>query len=167
MGGMSSCRMPPHSVSDDEILTSGEVRMEQSHTLVQYTLRSLRIVHAAFLFSVALCAVIVVLITPHPSQQLKGSILIGAGAFTLIFLAVGFLMRLTFLQPNLEKLGTNSEDVDALARWRLASVVSAVVAEMSALVGVAVHFAGGTSTQSAIFIALSAVVMLLWWPRQP
>ena len=85
----------------------------------------------------------------------------------MIFLAVGFLMRLTFLQPNLEKLGTNSEDVDALARWRLASVVSAVVAEMSALVGVAVHFAGGTSTQSAIFIALSAVVMVLWWPRQP
>ena len=85
----------------------------------------------------------------------------------MMVLGVGFLARLIYVQPSVETLRTNQENAGPLLRWRLGSILSAVLAESAALFGVVIHFVGGPDVRAAIFIGASAVVMLLWLPRQP
>jgi hypothetical protein len=141
--------------------------MQEPAATIQNTLRFLRFFHAALLVSIVLYGLLLRLIPVRASQPPSSLMLTAGGALTVMVLGVGFLARLIYVQSSVETLRTDPEDAGAILRWRLGSILSAVLAESAALFGVVIHFVGGPDVQAAIFIGASAVVMLLWWPRQP
>jgi hypothetical protein len=93
--------------------------------------------------------------------------LIAAVVLALLAVGIGFGARLTYVGPAVETLRSNPEDPGALLRWRLVAILTAMLAECVALIGVVLHVVGGTNAQSGVFILASAAVLLLWWPRRP
>ena len=134
---------------------------------VQRALQSLRFVHAAFLISVALCAFTLGRIPVNPSRRPTADPFLSAGVLTLLILGVAFAARLTYVRPALATLRSNPDDAKALLRWRLVAILSALLADCVAVIGVILHVVGGTNVLSGVFLLASAVVLLLWWPRQP
>lgn len=104
-------------------------RMQESVAPILNTLRVLRVFHATLVLSVIVCGLFLRLIPSHPTQLPNFLVLTTAGVLTVAFLGVGLLARLVYLQPALETLRTNPNDVEALVRWRLVSFLSAVLAE--------------------------------------
>ena len=85
----------------------------------------------------------------------------------MLILGIGFVARLTYVRQGVKTLRSNPEDREALLRWRLVAILSAMLAVCVALIGLILHVVGGTSVQSGVFIVSSAAVLLLWWPRKP
>lgn len=141
--------------------------MQQPAATTEATLRSLRTVHGALLCSVVLYTIVVVRISPQTSQEFKPALLTPLGIASIVSLGIAFFVRSRTIRPAVEALRTKPDDAESLRRWRVGSVVSAVLAESVVLYGVAIHFMAGTSRQATPFFIVGAVVMLAWWPRRP
>lgn len=140
--------------------------MRRPTPTMEGNLRAVRIIHIILLYCMFFYIGFAEWMPPHTPHDVR---LIWT-AFLLICLAliaVTFNIRSRKLQTAVDVLQTQPDDPEALTRWRLANILSSVIAESIVLLGFALRFLGGSRIQSAPFYVVAIALMLIWWPRRP
>jgi hypothetical protein len=133
---------------------------------LENTIRSMRIIYVALLFTMILYVLMAEALTHHDVHDVH--VLWLAFLLTgLMIVGIALLFRIKMLQPAIETLQEKPDDQIALARWRAGNILSFVLAESIVLFGFALRFLGGTITQSLPFYIVGVALMLVWWPRRP
>jgi len=128
-------------------------------------LREMRVIYAVFLFSVVLYTIV----AEQFLAKAEGSVsLTFVVAFTVLAVLNGLVaqyFRRKKLVPSLEKLRRNPGDVAALKEWRFSTLLSLVLAEPIALLGVALRALGGGRNVAWPFFAAALILLLIWRPQ--
>jgi F0F1-type ATP synthase membrane subunit c/vacuolar-type H+-ATPase subunit K len=128
-------------------------------------LKMLRTLQAAFILSVVLYAFVgekfMALSATAPASPLVTGFTVVAMGMMLIALIV----RSRMVGPARERLEAAADDLDALKRWRLGTLISFVLIESVALYGFVLRVLGATRSQAAPFYLAAIVTMLIWTPR--
>ena len=128
------------------------------------SVRSMRIVHA-FLLAAIVGYLYVSERWPRPTSHPPAvfvetfSIL----AAIMVVIAIGFRRKL--LPSAMDALRHERGDAAALGRWRMANILSMVLAETVALYGLVLRAVGGSRPAAWSFFVVSFILMLLWRPR--
>lgn len=105
---------------------------------------------------------------PTPSPQAPDALLaILLGVVSAGMLVAGLVVRSRMIGRAYETLRVKPDDRESLNRWRVGAVLSAALAEAVVLYGLVLYLIGKPVRQAAPFFVVGAVVMLLWWPKQP
>jgi predicted Abi (CAAX) family protease len=132
-------------------------------SLLESSLRQMRIIHVALLLSIPLYVFAGEYLGPSEPRDVKlAQLALGAMAAADLGIAYFFRQRLRAAE---EALRMRAEDAAALARWRVASMVSLVICESTAVLGFALRLLGATLWQATPFYAVALVLMLVWVPR--
>jgi hypothetical protein len=134
-------------------------------TQQEIALKVLRSIHAIFVVSILLYAFTaekMVRTTTSPPQPILIAILLAAAAGA-IFIALR--VRRQMIQPAIESLRLQAEDVRALNRWRLGTLISFVLVECVALCGFVLRVLGAPRPRALPFYLLAILLMLAWTPR--
>lgn len=140
--------------------------MSKPAQTIEGSLRYVRMIYGALLFSIVLYIVVAEQVGDHASHDAQ-AVLLGLAAVSLLTTAVAVMVRIKLVQPAAEILQTQPNDSAAMGRWRSGIIASFVLAESIALCGCGVRFFGGTLLQASPFYAVAIALMLLWWPRRP
>lgn len=140
--------------------------MPESNRSLESSLREIRLLAGALLISALLYIPLGKSVGPSAPRDVRIYLLI------LVTLAVSDLwmasaLRLRSLRPGAEALHSNPADQGVLKSWRINQIVSLVMCETIALLGFGLRILGGTPVQTIPFYLLSALMMLVWWPRRP
>lgn len=127
--------------------------------------RTLQIVQAAFLGSIAMYALLVKTIPSTVPANLQLFRIITVVA--VLDVLVVFVVRRTLVARAQGTLAAQPEDAGALQRWRTGYIVTWAASEAVALFGVVLHFIGFTLTQVAPFLIAGFVLILFSAPRRP
>ena len=125
----------------------------------------MQIMQAAFLFSIALYAVMTKMLPANAASNV-------AVFKVLVLLAVGnvvtiFLLRRKLVQSAEKILSVQPEDTAALARWRTGYLITYAFSEAIALYGLVLHFMGFGFVQVLPFFIAGFVLILFYAPRRP
>ena len=140
--------------------------MPQPALTLDNSIRSIRIIYAALLFTMILYVLTAEKLShqePHDIHTIWLAFLVSG----LMIVAVALSFRIKMLKPAGETLQAKADDQRALARWRAGNILSAVLAETVVLFGFALRFMGGTTWQALPFYVVGIALMLVWWPRRP
>ncbi len=132
-------------------------------SLLESSLRQMRIIHLALLLSVPLYVFAGEYLGPSEPRDVK-LLQLALGAFAVADLGIAYFFRQR-LRAAEEALRVKSEDAAALGSWRVASVISLVICESTAVLGFALRMLGATLWQATPFYAVSLVLLLVWVPR--
>jgi hypothetical protein len=133
---------------------------------IEGSLRNVRMVYGALLFSIVLYIVAAEMVgdrVPHDIHVTWLAFL----ACCCPLIVVAIMVRAKMVKPAAEILQAQPNDSAALGRWRTGITTSLVLTEAIALCGLAARFLGGTLLQATPFYAVAIALMLLWWPRRP
>ena len=134
-------------------------------TQQEIALKGLRSIHAIFVTSILLYAFMAEKVmqrgTSVPSPTFVTSMTILAIAMTLIAATV----RRRIVTPAVESLRMDSEDLRALNRWRMGTMISFVLVECVALYGFVLRVLGASRPQTLPFYLVAILLMLIWTPR--
>ena len=134
-------------------------------TQQEISLKMLRSIHAIFVVSILLYAFTaekMVRAATNPPQPILVVILVAAAAGTIF---VALRVRRRMVQPAIESLRLAAEDVRALNRWRVGTLISFVLVECVALCGFVLRVLGAPRPQALPFYLLAILFMLAWTPR--
>lgn len=134
-------------------------------TQPEIAVKTLRTVHAAFLASILLYAFVAEKVMQRPTNVPALSLVT---SFTILAIAMIFIaqvVRSRLVAPAQEKLRLQTDDGEALKRWRLGSFLSLILVESVALYGFALRTMGGTRSQTWPFYFAAILIMLVWTPR--
>ena len=134
-------------------------------TLAQKNLRSLRIIHIAFLFAAIAYLAVPILASPHIAEPPPVTFVIGISVVALSTLAAGVFIRSRLVQPAGEALRRDPEDAVAAGRWRTGVILSLVFCESVGLFGLALRFAGASWNVCEVFYGVGILFLVLWTPR--
>jgi len=140
--------------------------MPQPDLTLDNSIRSIRIIYAALLFTMILYVLTAEKLShqePHDIHTIWLAFLVSG----LMIVAVALSFRIKMLEPAGETLQAKADDQRALARWRAGNILSFVLVETVALFGFVLRFIGGTTWQSLPFYVVGIALMLVWWPRRP
>ena len=140
--------------------------MPQPALTLDNSIRSIRIIYAALLFTMILYVLTAEKLShqePHDIHTIWLAFLVSG----LMIVAVALSFRIKMLEPAGETLQAKADDQRALARWRAGNILSFVLVETVALFGFVLRFIGGTTWQSLPFYVVGIALMLVWWPRRP
>jgi hypothetical protein len=133
-------------------------------TLAEKNLRSLRIIHIAFVFAAVAYAVV-----PLPSRSgLHAPLTIMLFAYCIVALALvvaGIFVRTRLVQPASFAIQNNPEDAAALRRWRMGVLLSFVFSESLVGFGMMLRLAGASGNIYGVFYAVGIFFLLAWRPR--
>ncbi len=132
---------------------------------MEATLRLLRVVWA-FLVCSIFVYVLVGERVPHSSSP---SIVVLA---VIAFLCVAnvsaiFIFRRMMVDKAAAALGTQSDEPNALARWRAGSIITLALSESVALLGFAARMLGFSFSQVVMFYLAGLLLMMFLLPRKP
>jgi F0F1-type ATP synthase membrane subunit c/vacuolar-type H+-ATPase subunit K len=134
-------------------------------TLAQKNLRSLRIIHIAFLFAAVAYLAVPFLAPPSGSQPPPAAVVIGISVVGFSTWAAGIFIRTRMVQPAEDVLRNNPEDAAAVGRWRMGVILSLVFCESVVLFGLALRFVGASWNVCGVFYGVGIFFLLAWTPR--
>jgi F0F1-type ATP synthase membrane subunit c/vacuolar-type H+-ATPase subunit K len=134
-------------------------------TLAERNLRSLRIIHIAFLFAAIAYLVVPFVATPKNQQPPPPAVVLGFAVLAFSMWAGAFLVRARLVQPASEVLRNNPEDAAAAGRWRMGVILSLVFCESVVLFGLALRFIGASWNVCGVFYGVGIFFLLAWIPR--
>jgi len=124
-----------------------------------------RIIHLAILVSVPFYAFVGEWAGPPPGEiGFLYKILVAAAVADL---GLFTFFRITMLRSAEATLATRPDDAAALGRWFTANVVTFVLCETVALLGLVIRFLGGNLVQAGPFYAVAFLLLLVVTPRRP
>lgn len=130
------------------------------------SLTSLRIIHACFLASIPLYAVIGEVAGPkQPGEFALVRLVFFIASVTGVLVGIQFRVRL--LRAAQETLHHEPENPVALQQWMTGQILSFAVAEAVAVCGLALRFLGGSLFESVPFYVVPFGLLLAWMPRRP
>jgi uncharacterized protein YhhL (DUF1145 family) len=127
-------------------------------------LRSLRILHGAFLATMFLYVVVLNIIQPV-GKSVSIELVIALGALAAADLNAALFFRSRKLKPAEEKVRMRPDDVAAVNEWRTWNITCFVFAETIALFGFVAKILGAEWKIAGPFFAVAALLLLLWTPR--
>jgi hypothetical protein len=128
------------------------------------SVRSMRIIHGVLLVMVAIYFVLAELLNRPPANlpiELARSLTI----FSALLVLIAFGIRRRLLPSAVYKLRQGEANATELRRWRVAEMLSMILAMSVALIAFALRFMGGTRTVVWPLFIVSLVLMLLWRPH--
>ena len=132
-------------------------------------LKQMRLIHSIFvvaLFLYALTAEQIIGKANVAARNVPSATLLAGMAFLAgLDGLVAYYFRRSKLEPALDKLRLDQNDSGALRQWRLATIVSMVLALSIGLYGFALRFLGADRRVAWAFFAAALVLMLLWRPK--
>jgi len=134
-------------------------------TLAEKNLRSLRIIHFAYLFSAIACLAVPLIVQQISTQPPSFAMIIAFGVVGLSVWAGGIFFRARFVQPASESLRENPDDNAAAGRWRTGVIVSLSFCENLVLFGLVLRFSGASWNVCGVFYAVGIFFLLSWRPR--
>jgi hypothetical protein len=133
-------------------------------SLAESALRSVRIIHLAFLVAAALY--IAVLFQIRPLERSVDPIFVYALAFTcLSVIGVGFFLRARMVTEPAARLTANPQDTVALKQWRSGVITSFTFAESVVLFGFVLKFLGASWNIAGIFFVVGILLLVAWTPK--
>jgi nitrate/nitrite transporter NarK len=133
-------------------------------TIAEKNLRSLRIIHIAFVFAAVAYAVV-----PLPSRSgLHVHLTIMLFEYGTVALALGtasIFIRISVVQPAIAALRDNPEDGAAVGRWRAGILLSLVFSEALVLSGMMLRLVGASWNIYGVFYATGIFFLLVCKPR--
>jgi len=131
---------------------------------IKSTLKNVKILHLAFLFTVPLFLLQLHLL--HPAEHgVSNTVIFGFGAACLLDIVIASRFRDRMIAPSKELLRANPEDTAALNRWRAGSIISFTYAETIVLFGFALKVLGVGWNIAGIFFVVGILLLLAWTPR--
>ena len=76
------------------------------------------------------------------------------------------MVRLKTVQPALQSLPANPNDLALLSRWKRGAILIRILLEVIVLLGAALRIMGASFSHVLPFYIIPIALMLLWWPRQ-
>jgi hypothetical protein len=124
-----------------------------------------RIIHLAISVSVPFYAFVGEWAGPPPGEiGVLYKVLVAAAVADLGLFA---FFRITMLRSAEETLATRPDDATALGRWFRMNVVTFVLCETVALLGLVIRFLGGDLLQAGPFYGVAFLLLLVFSPRRP
>jgi hypothetical protein len=133
-------------------------------TQPEIALKALRTVQAAFVASILLYAFMAEKVMQRPTSAPAPPLVISITILAIAMIFTAQVLRSRMVAPAKQKLRVQTDDVDALKRWRMGSLLSLVLVESVALYGFALRVLGATRSQTWPFYLASIVIMLIWTP---
>jgi hypothetical protein len=130
------------------------------------TLRTLRVIYAAFLGSVIVFFLAGEVVNPPRSNELD-IMLFPLSFIGIATLGLGVYLRKSTLGPARDALRLHPDDVGAVAAWRRGNVLAFVFAESVAMFGLMVRFVTGSRELAWPFLIAGGVALVLWAPKRP
>ena|SRR5579864_3844900 len=132
---------------------------------MEASLKQLRIVHGALLFSIVLYGFVS---THAPARPTPVATVLYAIALLSVALVITILVLRNKLLASAGKVLSNQpEDKVALARWRAAHIITWVLCEAIALYGLVLRYIGFPMSEAVFFFIAGFGLMLLFAPRRP
>lgn len=133
---------------------------------IDQNVRSIRVVHSAFMATVLLYVYAMHIVQRSPATLVP--VIFWSLAGIAVFCCCGaYFWRVRKLSPAVERLRVAPDDAGALAQWRGGSIVSVTMLETVVLFGFALYMLGATTIQVAPFVIVPFVTMILWFPKRP
>jgi hypothetical protein len=129
------------------------------------SLRQLRIIHAAMLFSIVLYAFISLRAPARPAPP--PTVLYAVVFVALADVGLILILRNKLLASSGPISSGQSDDNVVIARWRSAYIITWALCEAIALFGLVLRYMGFAMTQAMIFFGAGFVLMALFAPRRP
>jgi hypothetical protein len=128
------------------------------------SVRSMRIIHILLLAAI-MSYILVAERLPRPTSDAPAVIIESFLILAILDVVIAFGFRRKLLPSAIEKLQRDAGDATALGRWRMANILSMVLAMSVALYGFALRTMGGNRRVVWPFFIASVTLMLLWRPR--
>jgi hypothetical protein len=132
---------------------------------VETSVRQLRIIHAAMLFSIVLYAFISSRAPLRPTPP--PVVLYVIAGVCVANLGVILVLRNKLLANRGPVPAVQADSNVAIARWRSACIITWALCESIALFGLVLRYMGFAMTQAMIFFVAGFVLMALFAPRRP
>jgi cytochrome b561 len=127
--------------------------------------RAVRIMHRIMLAAVIIYAFLAEKLAKSASSlPLSMTLSFGIMAIVIALIALGYRMKT--LSSAIVALRRNPQDTQALFRWRQAHILIMVLLLSVALFGFVLRFMGGSFWLALPFYSASALLLLLWAPRE-
>jgi F0F1-type ATP synthase membrane subunit c/vacuolar-type H+-ATPase subunit K len=134
-------------------------------SIAQKTLRSVRVIHAAFLLAALLYVWLPAMIVHASGKEAPTAMVLAVSMVALSSLGIAVFLRRRMVRPAADRLSKNPEDVQAAGRWRSSVVVSLAFCESLVLYGLALWFIGAGWNVYGVFYAMGIFLLLAWYPR--
>jgi hypothetical protein len=133
-------------------------------TMTNASVRSMRIIQIVFLVAIVMYALVAErLLRPPASAPTRFVEVFWTIAVLMVVIAYGF--RKKVLTSATTALQSDSTDVPALARWRMANLLSMVLVVAISLFGIALRAMGGSRRVVWPLFIVSVLLMVLWRPQ--
>lgn len=129
-------------------------------------LRLLRIVQWGMLASIVLYVAVGEVVRP-PTRAINPSVSYTFTTLAVALIGVIFVVRRTLVARPGITLAQQPDDVLNLNQWKSGYIVTYLLCEGLALLGLVQRFMGSRLQQSAPYYFGGFVLMLFFWPRQP
>jgi|GraSoiStandDraft_30_1057271.scaffolds.fasta_scaffold25216_2 F0F1-type ATP synthase membrane subunit c/vacuolar-type H+-ATPase subunit K len=134
---------------------------------MESSVRLLRILHAAMLFSIVMYAVVGELAGPRQPHPMNPGFVLGLAMVSACTVLVVFLVRRTMVLRAAGVLAQQPSDAAALTRWRTGHIVTYALCESIAVYGLVLRMLGQTLGQIAPFYLAPFLLILYFVPRPP
>jgi hypothetical protein len=131
------------------------------------TLRFTRIIHGFMLVSMFFYIYVAEFVYAHEPRDMNNTMVLGIVFQNLVIVGIAFFFRTKKIQPAMEALQLNPNDLSALKQWRNGALVTAVMMEATVLFGFVLRVMGASLKTSLPFYAVGVGLMILWWPQRP
>jgi hypothetical protein len=134
---------------------------------LETSVRTVRILHAFFLTSIALFVVVGELVSLGETFEAEVLRMMRIVFLVLLVALFGFafFIRRTMVEASEEALMRDRDDAQALAKWHSGNVVSFVTCESMALFGLMMRLLSGSWFDAAPFFVVGFALLLIWTPR--
>ncbi|MGA9184910.1 MAG: hypothetical protein WBZ32_06395 [Candidatus Acidiferrales bacterium] len=135
-------------------------------TPLQSSLRFVRLIHGIFFLTMLLYPAFGERLQQGFIMSLSSPLFIAVAVVAAAALAGAVLARLKTVQPALQSLPANPNDLASLSRWKRGAILIRILLEMIVLLGAGLRIMGASFFHVLPFYIIPIALMLLWWPRQ-
>ena len=129
------------------------------------SLRTMRVVHFAFLFTVVLYLWVPSMLKASPPKESPKVLAMAMGAVSLTSIGAVLFFQAQRVRPSAERLQLNPDDRQAAAEWRTGLMLCFVFSETAALLGLASRILGVSWSIAGIFYGVGALMLMLCTPK--
>ena len=129
------------------------------------SLKSMRIIHFAFLFTVILYVWVPSMMVHKKSTEFSVLFLAIFGMLSLTSAGAALFFQTKLVKPAAEQLRQNANDTQAAGRWRAGSIVCLVFSETIVLSGLVLRILGVRWTIAGIFYVVGGLLLILCTPK--
>jgi len=128
------------------------------------SVRSMRIIHIFLLAAIVMYALVAERLL-QPASQVPTQFVEILWFMAALMVVIAFGFRRKLLPSATKTLQGDSSDITALGRWRIANLLSMILAVTVSLFGIVLRVMGGSRLVVWPLFIVSVLLMLLWRPR--